>query len=407
MTVPLFLLERKFRSNPRYELIEWNCLSQPEQQALAGLSKDPEVFGIFRPLPGYPSLTCKVAYKEVALLYYALSGQQVLPAYARLGESNDLNEHIARLVLEGVLEIEGQEMEGQETDGQPLFVSGPAAHRSLYGSGTTPENADPARAAGLTLISDLSRQALEYVLRLREVDARDIAARLYSYNTLPVFAGKLETLCTRTDLENFLGIADGAPYEWQLNRHWQKHPSSPESKWLVWSRKGDTQRHSGQDSTYKMYISPHWESLPKALIRSIRILSSSRAFSFKIGNDPHGLLRPDKMVVYFRQHKDLLDTARAMQYGLKDIPAHGVPFTAQLDDQGLLSWGVDPPGSDVLEHFEGGSWRARITERLAAAISQASATGLTGPEILRYSLDKMRLEGIDTGTWTPDQHIWQ
>jgi len=396
MTTPRFLLEEKFRSNPRYELMEWNRLSQSEQQALTGLSKNEEAFGLFVPVHEDPQLTYKVAYKEVALLYYTLLHQQVLPAYTRLEEKEEMNESIARLVLEGVLEMEWQEE----------FVSGAAAHQAIYEVHQPPEcKRSPDRDA--SRISDLSLQALEYAILLEELDTRSIASRLYNYNTLPDVAERMSAFRTLTGLEDFLGIAPGAPYEWQLNRHWQKHTASAESKWISWSRKGVQQDRKESDLTYKLYISPNWEALPKTLVLSIKALSSSAAFSFKIGNDPHGLLRSDKMVVYFQRYEDLLQTAAALEPALDGVEAQGVPFTAQLDKKGLLSWGVDPPGADVLENFEGGSWRARLTDKLAAAITNAKAAGLQRQDILPYALHKIGLEGLDTGTWTPGRQIWQ
>lgn len=397
MTELPFLLNGNFRSNPQYELIEWNRLSQSEQQALAGLSKDEEVFGLFRPIHADARLNYKVAYKEVALLYYTLQQQQMLPSYTRLQKQDEMNRNIARLVLEGILEVECQQG----------FVSGAAAHTEIYKMQEPGKDQASAAISGLSFLANLSLNALQYVVHLDKADIRGIASRLYTFNTIPVFAGKMTAVRSAEAIEQFLGFAKGAPYEWQLQQHWEKNTTSSGSKWLSWSRRGDSGSYSKNDSIYKLYISPQWESLPKVFTYSLKILSASKAFSFKIGNDPHGLLRPDKMVAYFHQHEDLLAMAGILQPGLQDIPPHGVPFTAQLDEKGILSWGVDPPGCDVLENFEGGSWRARVTEKLAAAIIQAKATGLQRQDSLQYALHKISLEGIDTSTWTPGQHIWQ
>ena len=117
--------------------------------------------------------------------------------------------------------------------------------------------------------------------------------------------------------------------------------------------------------------------------------------------DRHGLLRPDKFVVYFYSLEDLMDAAGTLKEELKEYEAQGVPFTAQLDNDGMISWGIDPAEKDVLESFEGGSWRAGVTEKLAAAIVQAKADGLTNGEASEYILNKISLEGIDPHSWMP------
>ena len=380
MSVLRYILDSDFRSNPRYELIEWNNLSQPEQQSLAGLSEDHEAFGIFKPLVADPALTCKVAYKEVALLFYVLQHQSTLPAYTRTQNSDALNKEIARLIMEGILEIA---MEKKD------FVSGAAAHDTLYTASSTPTTTSS--------IASLSLNALHYVAHLKATDIRAIASRLYCYNTMPT-----ASFTTPINIEAFLNISGETSR--QLTEAWDKVNST--GKWFSWFRKGK-QPFSGEiTSTYKMYISPTMELLPEAFQKALPILSASKAFSFKTGNDLHGLLRPDKMVVYFSDQQQLLSTAAQLIPALAGIKAQGVPFTAQLDDTGLLSWGVDPPGRDVLENIEGASWRARVTERLAAAIVQAAGIGLRQQEIIDYALSKIGLEGIDTHTWIAEDNIW-
>jgi len=377
-----YILDSDFRSNPGYELIEWNRLSQPEQQSLAGLCEDPEVFGIFKPTIADPTLSYKVAYKEVALLFYVLQQQSALPAYTRIDEIETVNKQIARLVMEGILEIRGDDE----------FYSGAAAHDLLYKRA--------AAAKGVSLIGQLSIDALRYAAHLPVTDIRALASRLYSYNTRPVLAEKAAGLSRPADVEAFLGVGKTAV----LGRDWEQHTGG---KWLYWSRKGMRGSSGENISIYKLYISPVFELLPETFQKSIAALTASRAFSFKVGNDFHGLVRPDKMVVYFYTREDLFEAAASLWSALDNITPQGVPFTAQLDDSGLLSWGVDPPGRDVLENFEGGSWRARVTERLAAALAKALGEGLPLQEIVDYALNRIGLEGIDTNSWIPEKNIWK
>jgi hypothetical protein len=88
-----------------------------------------------------------------------------------------------------------------------------------------------------------------------------------------------------------------------------------------------------------------------------------------------------------------------------------VPFTAALDDDGLLSWGVDPPAAQHLLNWQPReSWRLWLTNRLANAL--LTARGTPAPtakprEPWEYALERLRLDGVDTDTWAPHDRLWQ
>lgn len=125
-------------------------------------------------------------------------------------------------------------------------------------------------------------------------------------------------------------------------------------------------------------------------------------FYWKVGRDVYGLLRPDKIVVYFREFADLQETGASILEKLERCPAHGVPFTAELAGEGLLSWGIDPPmEKHSVPWLERESWRLRICNRLATALLLAKASTRSGISAQRFAMDRLRLEGIDTETWTP------
>jgi hypothetical protein len=86
------------------------------------------------------------------------------------------------------------------------------------------------------------------------------------------------------------------------------------------------------------------------------------------------------------------------------MPAQAVPFTAGIDDDGLLSWGVDPPRSELLSSWQGTSWRRWITDTLAVALVAARAGGAR--ELLRFALQRITLDGVDVNSWTPDGIAW-
>ena len=119
--------------------------------------------------------------------------------------------------------------------------------------------------------------------------------------------------------------------------------------------------------------------------------------SFKVGRTLEGIARPDKLVVYLSHRDDLLEAARQLGPALSGLHAHGVPFTAEISGDGMLSWGIDPP--EGRSASRGGSWRAWVTERLAEYLA-AAGPGATA-EPWRVALERLRLDGIDVRTWVP------
>ena len=84
------------------------------------------------------------------------------------------------------------------------------------------------------------------------------------------------------------------------------------------------------------------------------------------------------------------------------MPVQGVPFTAEIGGEGLLSWGVDPAQERHRLAWEGPvSWRLFVTSRLARALLHARHESGPGLEPWRFALERLRLEGVDISTWTP------
>jgi hypothetical protein len=146
--------------------------------------------------------------------------------------------------------------------------------------------------------------------------------------------------------------------------------------------------------------------MPEAMRETFRVvvecLDDSAAYHFKVGDDGYGMLRPDKIVVYFRSFAALEESGRKIAARLPDCPAQGVPFTAAFEGSRLLSWGVDPQKQNgVLAWQERESWRMWITNRVAVAMigARQSQNGRLAP--WRFALERLRLDAIDTDTWTP------
>jgi hypothetical protein len=154
--------------------------------------------------------------------------------------------------------------------------------------------------------------------------------------------------------------------------------------------------------TYKLYVSPVCNELREAFTATAEAVSNSAAFHWKVGNDVFGLLRPDKIVAHFYEFADLQNAAADILERLEGCTAHGVPFTAEIAGRGLLSWGVDPPAEEhTVRWLERESWRGRICNLLARALSLSKTSPQNGVSASQFAMERARLEGIDTDTWSP------
>jgi hypothetical protein len=179
------------------------------------------------------------------------------------------------------------------------------------------------------------------------------------------------------------------------------------SGWISWSSKIEFRRGK-DDLTYKLYVSPRPERIREAFEIVVRVLSDFSETPFKIGHNAAGLLRPDKLVAYFLDRETLDEVAALLARELAGCEAHGVPFSAGLDDSGLLSWGVDPPDSDVALHWRGReSWRLWVAKRLGSAMAMARASRRSSVEPWQFALARARRHGIDTNTWAPSATLWR
>src|SRR6185369_17737552 len=97
----------------------------------------------------------------------------------------------------------------------------------------------------------------------------------------------------------------------RLAAQFSQSPDSDDAHWISWARKqGRTTR--ADDSTYKLYVSPHPDSLPQTFSTLIDVLSEHEHLQFKVGGSALGILRPDKLVVYFESVESLQRTADAL-----------------------------------------------------------------------------------------------
>jgi hypothetical protein len=407
----LEILGRELRANPFYELVLFDRLEPDLRQALAGLDKEPGFYGVLRPSPSSPGgrgggwekragvmragetkcpdspgLSLKSVDRDTALLFLTLREPGPLPAYVRLMSGEGAGRVAAQLVADGILEIAGDNRE---------FVSGAAAFHLLW------EEGGDARSGRL---ADLSLAALRYGQSLALTDPLRLSLRLYGFNRRPLTPAWKRLLPDAAAVERHLGIGAGGPHRQLLDRTWSR--SGPSEAWLSWRRRGVDQgvhggRLSAAGAIWKLYVSPAPEAFAEGFGRILDALAAARAPQFKIGAGAAGLLRPDKMVAYFPSFERLAQAAESLTERFGGTPAHGVPFTSEIAGGGLLSWGVDPP-ADSLNQWSGReSWRLWLTHRLAVALLSGKKAGESSVEPWRFALERLRLEGVDTDSWTP------
>jgi len=383
------LLDRTFRANPRFELVLFDRLQPEEREALRRLREDPGFYGILRPRDGAAGVGAgKAVDRDTALLFFTLREAGPLPAYLRavLGEAA-AGQTVARLVADGVLEIE---QEG-------AFLSGAAAIESRRERG---------EAGGR--LAELSLAALRYGQALALGDPLRLSWRLYGYNRRPLTPRWQRLLPSAAAVQAHLGIGPGGANRSLLDRHWA--PSSLADPWLSWRSRRPEPSSSEEGITFKLYVSPAPEALAGSFGAILAALAAARAAQFKIGSSAAGLLRPDKIVAYFPSFERLAAAAERAGDRLAGMPAQGVPFTSEIAGDGLLSWGMDPPASEWTALAKGAeSWRLWLTHRLAGALLSARgpAADIAEVEPWRFALERVRLEGIDTDSWTPGGGLWR
>ncbi|MFZ5623991.1 MAG: hypothetical protein ACOY71_06125 [Gemmatimonadota bacterium] len=389
MTDPISasLEHRRFRAGRAFELVVFDRLSPEEQVLLHELRADPELFGLLRPRPD-SGRTMRAVNRGTALLWLTLQTEGPLPFFVWEGDAEAARRGIADLVLDGVLEVEDQ---GQ-------FVCGAAALR-LFEAG--PPTARGGRLAQLT------RTALRYAETLPFADAGTLAGRLYAYGRLPVTpAWDARTPHPSATLD-FLGAGVNTATGRRLAAQWTHQEPSAASAWIAWSRSSRRTFRSGT-GIHKLYVSPLPEALPHVFATLVDVLSGHGDVQFKIGGDASGLLRPDKLVAYLPDLDSLQDVAARLGERLAGAPAHGVPFTAAITPDGLLSWGMDPPPSErMLAWQDPESWRLWVVRRVAALMVAGRTEAGADVPSWEFALARLRRDGVDVDSWTPNAALWR
>lgn len=383
MALPLrYFLDARFRASTRYGWTPYDALDSGARELLSGLDGEAGLAGLLTPAGA--GVAIRGLDAESAGLWSALSEPGPLPEPVRALAGDGVA--VARMVLDGVLEVEH---EGR-------FVSGADAFPAVFGGVPVPEGRGP--------LARLSLDALEYGASLELDDPIALSWRLYRFNTLPLTPEWRRRLPGRRAVAAYLGIDGFDGRAAALHAAVGEYRLSAHRGWLTWDLRRETTARTG-GARWKLYVSPEVEALPEALHCVLRLLPEwPAAVSLKVGADLPGLLRPDKCVAYFST-RDQLDAAAArLTAELDGMPAHGVPFSADAG-HGLLSWGMDPPGDrPVLRWLGVESWRLRITHQLAAALRIARTAGPGAVAAPAFALGRIFLEGVDPVTWAPLDH---
>jgi hypothetical protein len=377
------------RANPNYDLIRYEQLSESEKQEWQNMTRDPDFCAILRTRQG-SGQRIKLICKNTADLYSSLTTAGPLPSGMKADLGDTFKQTVAQLIADGILELEH---EGS-------FISGVEAYDLI--------RSQDAGLHAVGRIARLSLEALRYGQSLAIHDSRRLCARLYFYNRIAASPDLRHKFPDDEAVARFLGVSSAGALGKVLEQSWVPGEFFDSNDgWLLWHNRGGRGSAIPGSVTYKLYISPLPDALPEILPAVLALITEHGAPAFKSGKDLYGMLRPDKFIVYFSNFDHLQHVASRLTTELRHAPVHGVPFTAELACDGLLSWGIDPPvlpaqGADTPE-----SWRSWLTSRLAHALIAAKASSVQNVEPWRFALERVRLEGVDTDTWTSSASVWQ
>ena len=382
------LARRTFRAGTAYELIVFDRLAPDEQMLLTELRADPDFYGVLRPRTG-TGRTIKAVGKETALLWLTLQSPGPLPFFVFENDCKEAVSAIPELLLDGVIEV--------EENGR--FLTGGEAAELIAKSRQSVSQGSRGRLALL------SNAALRYGESLLLDDPSALAGRLYGFGRQPATPTWTRLLADGQAVLSFLGAGVGTDLSRRLDSDWQEANDRKTPGWIIWSNRVRRKSEVG-GAPCKLYVSPALTAMPQ-VFPVVLEGASAQVSHFKIGSDAAGLLRPDKMVLYFPNQERLFAIASELATVLKGAAPHGVAFSAEITSDGLLSWGMDPPQGDrILAWQEPESWRLWVVRRLAAAMIAVQANSPSSIAPSQFALERLRYERVDVDTWTPSASIW-
>ncbi|MEP6618675.1 MAG: hypothetical protein ABJE47_05155 [bacterium] len=379
------LVTSHLRASPAYDLLVYDELSSGEQATFSDLCRDPEFYGLLRPREGHER-TMKSVNCDTALLLLTVARSGRLPHFATRDEAS-LNA-IVDLIIGGLVELEHEgEFVGAET--AVTLLSSPHAMRDDH------------------RLTRLSLNALRLAAADPSLGSSRIAASLYQFNRQPSSPRIQRLLPDREGVLSYVGLASGSEARRAIASTWDIDGQQASRAWIYVNRRrsGGAAAIDPRAATYKLYVSPVLKDFPAVFRTVLDIATRMDVAHLKLGSDVMGLLRPDKLVIYFPSLERLLAVAREAERTLHGISAQGVPFTAPIDDLGLLSWGVDPPEADSGQAWQSReSWRSYLAVRLATALTECRTSDVDAN--MRFALDRLRRDGVDTDRWIASATMW-
>lgn len=372
-------LNKRFRAGESYRLVEWNQLEDNDRSMLSNAGNAGEIYGIFKPVSSANGLMQKIAWKEQAFIFLHCKNYHQLPNYVLSQPYGRYENIITEMLIDHVLELQYEED----------FISGPGASAMIFDNNWLTKNSLADK------LSTLSANAIRYSLYLRNETAKSLGNKLYTFNVIPRDKNSKQYLSAAKSINDF--IYSGFEHSEMLSKNWSLNRER--KYWFSWSRNEPLAgyEHTEVAGTYKLYLSPIPDAVPAFFNIAVPVLTRSNATGFKIGQTIDGLLRPDKMIAYFNNREDLFSAAKELEVLSNDIPAHGVPFTTQLDKSGLISFGIDHA---FLKLKRGYSWRTWVTEVLAKTILQAKTENLSMEFLFQYIKARLFTERINIDKWS-------
>jgi hypothetical protein len=390
------IFEHTFRLNPAFKIKPVDELTEKQKTSFRRILAGKNVHSLLH-APPEAKLSVKALNLELArFLEYLREPRRLtdLPERFKEDPESEMQQLIIQLVLDDVLEI--------RLDGG--FVSGMTAINTVM----------PAkRAAGRDGGGDrndlhrISRVAIDFALISPYKHPRDISWILYNFNRIPMHRYRRRQLPDEESVLRFLDLNEDGSWRGMPETI---RPVPPERDnegeytafYQIWRSWRMGRRKKGKEALgYKVYVSPLPDDMPAVFAILRDRLADSGAHAMKTGRVVTAILRPDKLIVYFRDIAGALAFAEELQGVTASFTGHGVPFTYQLDGgSGLVSIGVDPPGKFGIEN----SWRRYVTDKLALAIQGAHRAG--AEDIMEYVRTYMNMFGVDMDEWRPVKEDW-
>jgi len=223
---------------------------------------------------------------------------------------------------------------------------------------------------GSDAVARLTLEAIRYAIHLNRLrlPVPAMSQAVYDFNRLPLGGLHHGLACGSVALADELQrvlAAEGCDLDAQYQRR-----VDDQTKWIYWSLPG-VDRPGGR-LRHKLYVSPAMRALRPALVAVLRLCRARRVAGFKLGLDGHGILRSDKLVVYFPEAGPRAVFARELLARTDGLEAQGVPLTKGVGASGLLSTAEDPLMGDL-------SWRQLISAELVDILLAAGEPARSEP----------------------------